>query len=89
MKDRALIGCLLGTAAGDALGLPYEGMSAARGRRVFPDTDRHHFLFGRGMVSDDTEHACFIARALIVSKGPAPGPRLRFRPGCRRSRGSR
>ncbi len=68
MND-ALIGCLLGTAAGDALGLPYEGMSQYRGVKVFPDTSKHHLLFGKGMVSDDTEHACFVAQALIRSQG--------------------
>jgi len=66
-----MIGCLLGTAVGDSLGLPYEGMSAARGTKVFPDTSRHHLLFGKGMVSDDTEHACFVAQALIRSNGEA------------------
>ena len=64
MNDQALIGCLLGTAAGDALGLPYEGLSARRAARLFPDTGVHHLLFGKGMVSDDTEHACFVAQAL-------------------------
>lgn len=67
MNERALIGCLLGTAVGDALGLPYEGLSARRGARLFPDPGRHHLCFGRGMVSDDTEHACFVARALVTS----------------------
>jgi ADP-ribosylglycohydrolase len=68
-KERALIGCLLGTAVGDSLGLPYEGMSGSRGGRMFPDWDRFHFLPGFGMVSDDTEHACFTAQAIIRSKG--------------------
>jgi len=59
------VGCLLGIAAGDSLGLPYEGLSAGRGARLFPDRDRQHLVFARGMVSDDTEHACFTAQALI------------------------
>jgi len=29
----------------------------------------HNFLFGRGMVSDDTEHTCMVAQSLIVSSG--------------------
>lgn len=61
------VGCLLGIAAGDSLGLPYEGLSAERGRRLFPDPGRHHLIFSKGMVSDDTEHACFVAKALIVA----------------------
>lgn len=69
MNKESIIGCLLGTAVGDALGLPYEGMSTTRGVKVFPDTSRHHLLFGKGMVSDDTEHACFVAQSLIRSNG--------------------
>jgi len=65
------IGCLLGTAVGDALGLPYEGIGPRRAARLFPDTGRYHFFFGKGMVSDDTEHACFTAQALIRGRGQA------------------
>jgi len=65
----AFVGCLLGTAVGDSLGLPYEGLSARRARKLLPDTTKHHLFFGRGMVSDDTEHACFTAQAVIRSKG--------------------
>lgn len=36
---------------------------------MFPLLSRHHFLFGLGMVSDDTEHACLIAAALASSGG--------------------
>jgi ADP-ribosyl-[dinitrogen reductase] hydrolase len=63
----AIIGCLLGTAVGDALGLPCEGLSPKRQRRLFPQPNRHHFICGKGMVSDDTEHTCMVARALIVA----------------------
>ena len=66
---RALIGSLTGTAVGDALGLPYENLSPRRARKLFPATDRYHFLFGRGMFSDDTEHACMTAQALLASGG--------------------
>jgi ADP-ribosyl-[dinitrogen reductase] hydrolase len=67
MTPRATTGCLLGTAAGDSLGLPYEGLSARRAARMFGDPLRHHLLPGVGMVSDDTEHACFTARALLLA----------------------
>lgn len=60
-------GCLLGTAVGDAIGLPCEGLTRSRQRRLFPDIRRYHLLFGRGMVSDDTDHACLTAQALIAS----------------------
>ena len=69
MRPEPFIGCLLGTAVGDALGLPYEGLSPRRAERIFPDVARHHLLPGRGMVSDDTEHAAFVAQALVRSRG--------------------
>lgn len=68
MNAHACIGCLLGTAVGDSLGLPYEGLSARRAARVFPGAPRHRLLPGRGMVSDDTEHACFTARAMLLAQ---------------------
>jgi ADP-ribosyl-[dinitrogen reductase] hydrolase len=68
-SSTAIIGCLLGTAVGDALGLPYEGLSPQRQRRLFPHPDRHHLVFGKGMVSDDTEHTCMVAQSLIVAAG--------------------
>jgi ADP-ribosylglycohydrolase len=61
-----LAGVVLGTAVGDALGLPREGLSPRRARRLFGGPPlRHQFLFGRGMVSDDTEHTCMTAQALL------------------------
>jgi ADP-ribosyl-[dinitrogen reductase] hydrolase len=65
--ERALTGCLTGMAVGDALGLPHEGLSPRRARRLFPDVDHYYFLFRRGMFSDDTEHACMTAQALLYS----------------------
>lgn len=63
----AIAGAILGCAVGDALGLPYEGLSRRRGRRLLGDPDRHRFIFGRGMVSDDTEHTCMVAQALCAA----------------------
>ncbi len=63
----AVVGAVLGTAVGDALGLPYEGLSARRGRRLFGEPDRYHLLCGRGMVSDDTEHTCMVMQALMAA----------------------
>src|SRR4051794_9098759 len=65
-RGDVLAGVILGTAAGDSLGLPREALSAARARRLFggpPLTQR--FLLGRGMGSDDTEHTCMAAQALL------------------------
>ncbi len=69
MTIQAFEGCIIGTAVGDSLGLPYEGLSPQRASRLFPRLDRHHFLLGRGMISDDTEHTLMVAQALIEAGG--------------------
>ncbi len=64
--ERALVGCLLGTAVGDALGLACEGLSPRRRRKLFPDPARYGLLpFGRGMCSDDTEHTVMLAQSVL------------------------
>ena len=65
----ALRGCLVGTAVGDALGLPAEGLSPRRQARLFGMIDRHRFFLGRGMASDDTEHTLMVAQAIVASAG--------------------
>jgi len=68
-------GLLLGMAVGDALGLPFEGMSRRRTAKMLgPGSLGHRLVFGRGMVSDDTEHACFTAQSLLA----APTDSARF-----------
>ena len=67
MHPHAARCCLLGAAVGDAIGLPAEGLSPRRAARLFSDPNRHNLLFGRGMLSDDTEHACMAAQALLAS----------------------
>lgn len=68
-KD-AITGLILGTAVGDAIGLPREGLSRTRAERLCGVAPLEHRLFmRRGMVSDDTEHTCMLAQALIVSGG--------------------
>lgn len=69
MHRTSLVGSLLGTAVGDALGLPYEGLSRRRATRLLGPPDRFRFLLGRGMVSDDTEHTCMVAQSLIAAAG--------------------
>lgn len=66
--EHAITGCLLGGAVGDAIGLPWEGLS----RRAIADrlgsAPLTHALIGRrGMLSDDTEHACMTAQALLAA----------------------
>jgi ADP-ribosyl-[dinitrogen reductase] hydrolase len=65
--EDALVGSILGTAVGDAIGLPYEGLSKRRAARLLGPPDRHRFFFGRGLVSDDTEQTCLVAQSLIES----------------------
>lgn len=67
---RAIVGCILGTAVGDALGLACEGLSRSRQARMFPDLASYKLLpFGKGMCSDDTEHTCMLAQSLIRTAG--------------------
>jgi ADP-ribosylglycohydrolase len=65
----SLHGSLLGTALGDALGLPYENLRSIRARRRLGPPDRMRLIRGRGLFSDDTEHALFTAAALAASAG--------------------
>lgn len=67
MNRDAITGCLLGTAVGDAIGLPYEAVSRSRALRLLGQPDRHRLLAGHGLVSDDTEQSCMVAQALLAS----------------------
>jgi ADP-ribosyl-[dinitrogen reductase] hydrolase len=64
-SSRAIVGVLIGTAVGDAIGLPMEGLSARRQQRLFPLPLRHRFIGRHGMTSDDTEHTVMLAQALL------------------------
>jgi len=71
LNDR-LAGVLFGTAVGDALGLPAEGLSPTTIERRWGTDWRYRLLPGRGMVSDDTEHTFFVGQALLArSDDPA------------------
>jgi ADP-ribosylglycohydrolase len=65
-SEKSVVGCLLGIAVGDAVGLCSEGLSPRRQQRFFSEVG-HHLFFDKGMVSDDTEHACMVAQALLAS----------------------
>lgn len=68
----SLTGCLLGTAVGDALGLPREGLSRRRAARLFGTPPlAHRLLFGHGMLSDDTDHAILVAESLLAAPADA------------------
>ncbi|HSP81317.1 MAG TPA: ADP-ribosylglycohydrolase family protein, partial [Myxococcaceae bacterium] len=67
-RQDIIAGTLLGTLVGDALGLPREGLSRVRARRLFGDAPlRHRLVLGRGLGSDDTEHACMTGQALLAA----------------------
>lgn len=63
----ALAGVLIGTAVGDSLGLPMEGISARRQRKLFPAPLKQRLVGPFGMISDDTEHTFMLAQALLES----------------------
>ena len=67
--NSAIRAVLLGTAVGDSLGLPAENLPPRRIEKRWPGAWTHRFAFGRGMVSDDTEHTVFVAQCL--AGGPA------------------
>lgn len=65
-----ILGCLLGTAVGDAVGLKREGLSRKRSRRLYGGPPLSPDLFlNRGYCSDDTEHTLMVGRALVLSRG--------------------
>ncbi len=66
-----LRGILLGTAVGDALGLPAEGMKRTRILKRYPGRWRHRFVLYKGMLSDDTEHTLFVAHSLLINSDSA------------------
>lgn len=67
--EEALAGVLLGTAAGDLVGLPFENLSAPQVGKLLRGPLEPSLVLGRGMVSDDTEHALMVADALLASGG--------------------
>lgn len=67
---RHILGCLLGTAVGDAVGLQREGLTRQRAMRLYGGPPfSPALIFGRGYCSDDTEHTQMVGRALALSGG--------------------
>lgn len=64
-------GMLLGTAVGDTVGLPAEGIPRSRVGRMFKGPWRQRFVFGHGMISDDTEHTLFTTQCLLAHPNSA------------------
>lgn len=71
IQKRVFEGVLLGTAVGDALGLPAENLSPGRIQRLWRGEWRMRLTFGRGMISDDTEHTLMVAQALLSEPNDA------------------
>lgn len=69
MSIRGLKGAIFGGMAGDSLGLPYEGISFRRQKKLFKDSAKHNFFMGKGVISDDTEHLLLTVYALGKSSG--------------------
>ncbi|MBK1834811.1 ADP-ribosylglycohydrolase family protein [Roseibacillus ishigakijimensis] len=66
--EEHLHGLLLGTAIGDSVGLPAEGLSPrAIAKLGWDKTWKQRFFLGRGMWSDDTEHTIILTQALLAS----------------------
>lgn len=60
---------LLGTAIGDSLGLPYEGLTSKRATKLLRRSIRPRLWFGRSFVSDDTMQSIFVLQSLYDSSG--------------------
>lgn len=65
-----ILGCLWGTALGDAVGLPREGLSRRRAARMYGNRPlQPDLVLGLGFCSDDTEHTQMVGRSLVASGG--------------------
>lgn len=68
-------GCLLGLAAGDALGMPVEGLTAdlieacvgTVREMIDPSFDHFHCNLKKGQFTDDTEQTLILAKSIIES----------------------
>jgi ADP-ribosylglycohydrolase len=65
MNPTTLEACLLGGALGDSVGLPLEGIGAARIAKLRSTPLRQSLIIRKGMVSDDTEHAVMTVLSLL------------------------
>lgn len=62
---------LLGTLAGDMIGLPFEGLHAKKVKRLIGADGadlKPSLLWGRSSYSDDTEHSILVVKTLIESE---------------------
>jgi ADP-ribosylglycohydrolase len=65
--QQKIYGSIMGTALGDSIGLPFEGLSRQKIAKKNPKFERQTLVFSHGMFSDDTEHTLSVAQSLIES----------------------
>ena len=65
INERAAADSLLGTALGDSLGLPYEGLGPERAQKLMPFPLRQRLIGRTGCLSDDTVQSAIALQALI------------------------
>jgi ADP-ribosyl-[dinitrogen reductase] hydrolase len=63
--EQSLAGCLLGTAVGDSIGLPYENLSRRSVEKLARGPLSQSLLFGRRPLSGDTEHTQMVGLSLL------------------------
>lgn len=64
-RREKLNGVIMGTALGDSLGLPSEGLSSKSIEKLgWRNNWKQRLIFDRGMLSDDTEHTLMVAESL-------------------------
>ena len=69
-QEKQYIGLLIGTAIGDAVGLPREGLAPKRAQKLFGNKIQHSFFVlpyikRLGICSDDTDHLVLTAFSLL------------------------
>lgn len=72
LRQRALRGALWGTAIGDALGLRYEGLSAAAIERSVDPGVGLGLAGARLVVSDDTEQTALVLESIVLARADLP-----------------
>lgn len=69
MDKERILGSLLGLSLGEAMGLPYAGLTPDRGAKLLGPPDRIRQLPGYGLTSHYSDLACMTAQALTASGG--------------------
>ena len=79
MQEKHIVGCLLGGAIGDALGMPFEEMPSSERKRLYGDGRITDFMPGlpyklrrerveAGSVTDDTEMVLATAESIVKNR---------------------